>query len=510
MHKGVVIMFNTKKKPKHGLFLKISDLNTHFWLWLKSLFLSTNTNFKGYSRLTPREVQALPDLKIVTISIDEIPLLDHNGIALWTERQIDALSIHQIHALTAKQIDKLVKNPNITANQISKITAAFNSEAELSKVAMICLSLQGDPYESEKIEVIGESIIADFPKSLAKQLLITIARSASDFQFKRLLHAIPFNYIKEITEEEINAQDLAEFQHLDLRVEERQLNNSYRAMRMIQDIDALELRQTWFQEGKSFSINSEKAPWSKITHAKVEKLRLLISQWDAEKSDDLKVAVNRLFNSMHSELVQKQIHYQTENCKVSDMIDIWNGEYLDTLSWQCKVLEKIIRPQAQVLDEISNLLVNKGAHKLSEEERRVLRETIVKGIQLATEMSPEVEKGEKYLRQLEMDREFLVDSFDVLLDNIRHETRIGPFTAEFFKRLIEVGNHEEAYHIVHGDRFEQMLADFPEFNNGIKLLYSVLALKNRINILHKRLEEEMEQIPVYDVKGKLARTLAAI
>lgn len=500
----------TKKKTKHGFLLKVSDWNTHFWLWVMSFFSNSKSSFKGFSRLSAREVQALSDVTIAGVTLDEIPLLDHNGIAGWTDRQINALSFSQIQAMTAKQLEKLVQNPNLTDDLLAKMILAFNSELYFNKVPLLFLSLEGDPHEAAKIETICESILADYPTPLIKQVLITLARNVSDYQFKRILTSIPFNYIKQMTEEEINVKDADEFQHLDLRVEERQLNNSYKSMKMIQDINALELRQTWFNEGKPFTVNTEKNPWAKVSHSKVEKLNGLMKEWGEGQTEELKGEINGVFDSMLAEMAQKQVHYQTENCKVSDMVEIWNDDYLNTLSWQCKVLEKIIRPQAQVLDEISNLLVNKGARKITDEERRVLRETIEKGIQLATEISPEVEKADRYMKQLEMDKEFLVDSFDVLLDNIRHESRIGPFTAEFFKRLIEVGNHAEAYHIVHGDRFEQLLANYPEFNQGVKLLYSVIALKNRINVLQARLQEEMDQIPVYDVKGKLSRTLAAI
>ncbi len=481
--------------PRHGFSRRLHSMGSGLWLGAKRLLSTQAFRSKHVEGLGKREVATLTDVEIGAIPIHEISMLDTGGMRRWKGAQLEAMASGQLQALSADQLAIFVANSHLTADQLERLIKALSSEAHVGKISVVLQALHGDSLEDRKIVVLADCLLNECTRFEAQEVLVVFSRAATDSQFEVLVEAMPFWFIQELADHEMNNPNLAEFERLDLRVEERQLSNSYRLMQLIRNADAIELQHQRLVNGELTDLDPKKAPWRSCAPALVDALRVRLLQ-GIQTEEELRES-DRILCLIKLDMNQKQIHLQTENCRVEGMLELWNASYLDDGEAQAVLLAKVIRPQAQLLQEISGLLLFKqNDPEISDEEKVVLVQTLEQGCRLAEAMQPEIRQAKRLAIQLKADHEFLEESTSFFLDLIRHETRLGRFSMEFFRRMMRVEDNEKVYHILHGDGFEELIVSNPQLNDGLALTKETNKLIARVQELQEELQRLTEELSV--------------
>ncbi len=470
-------------------------------LWWRTLWLHLSRQVPDNSMLGSKALN-LSDAEIHALPLDHLPQIPPHVLSTWKSGQLDALSLSQFRALSGEQIGGLLSNHELHAEHLHQLVRAIATAEDHAKFADIVHYLGVDREGEPKLYAILDAIEHDLTIEQAKDALLMFCRKATDEQFSVLLTMLPFAYIRVVSWQELDHPNPAECERLELRVEERQIRNSAELMRLTQDVRALEQAFYGFTQGTPIEIEPSSRPWRWISDNKLKEFNELMDQGLGHGQ---RVArASGLMAEMSLEITQKQAHLQMQNCRVSAVLDLWNYEYLTTCFNQLQILSKILRPQFVVVEQIAQILEQRGAQPLSDEERAALLSTAHQGVQLVEVMEREVQKAKKLLIQLSADSSFLEQSLPIFLDNIRHETGVGRFSAEFFRRVQSLKDtDQDAFHILHGEEFEELIAEHPDLSDAMKLLEGIIDLKVRVQTLHEALTDELSKLDTGPVGARI-------
>lgn len=489
------------EQPTHGWQRGWHSFASGARLFIKGFFTGNIWRKENPVNLRGSRVAVLSDVDIHSTDPDTIQHLNHQGMYWWDDHQIEALSGHQIRALSEPQLEALICNPNISGDQIQDVVKALAGEAHVSKIGILCRSLRNDPMEMTKIGVIADVILHDMNREEAKRAIVVLCRNCSDRQFRTVLKFIPFEYIKQISEYELDNPDLMALTRLDLRVEEAQTQNSSELVDLAKGMEVLDHAFADLVAGKPLSIDHKATPWNRVDpHVVMQLISLVDNGIDDDRSVEI---ANRLLAEILTEITQRQSHLHMLNHRFTTLTDNWADHFLDVYQGHADMIAGVVTPQYSVLEHMSKMLMRKSGEKLTEEERVALLETFDKGCMLADVIHPHVMRARRYLGQLKRERQFLDDNIDAFFDNIRHETRVGRFTIEVFWRLIHLGNSSEAFPLLHGDMMEELVVLHPSFDRASRLLQAFHNYEADLERLANHFEQYLEQLPIDELSERL-------
>ncbi len=496
-------------KPHHGWRLFLSNLRNRSNLFIRGLLTAQIFRPLHAEGLNAKKVGELSDVAIRSLPAYEMSALAAKGIRRWQRDQLEAVAASQMEAMAGEQLAAFVNNPNLTADQFERLIKALALPVHVGKISVILEALQEDPLEDRKIVVLADALLNELSRYAAQEVLVVFSRAATNRQFETLVEAMPFWFIQELSDHELQNPNAEEFERLDLRVEERQLSNSYRLMQLVRNFEAIELQHQRLVNGELVDIDPKAAPWRSCAPHLIDALRTRLLRGMRSESE-LREG-DRILRMIKLDLTQKQVHLQTENCRVSGMLELWNSGYLDQCTIQSELLDKIVRPQSQLLRDMAGLLIDKGKEPdLQEEEAVALGQTLEQGCELADTIAPEIRKAKKLLAQLKSDRSFLIDSQEYFLDLIRHESRLGRFSAEFFRRLLLIEENEKVYHILHAEGFEELIVTNSQLAEGVALMKQTQQLRERVEELYLTLHGLTRELTVEDLSIEMRQTLASL
>lgn len=488
--------------PKQGWQRKWLTLSKGARLFIKS-FLSRNIwKSETPTKMRGSRVAVLSDVNIHNSDPQEISQLNHQGMYWWDTAQIDALSSEHIRALSEAQIEALICNPNTTGDQIASFVKALTHHSYAPKLAILLRGLTNDPLEMSKLSVIADVVLHEVSRQETKRALIVICRSATNRQFRALLHCIPFHVLKAITEQELDNPHQEELNQLDLRVEEAQTQNSAELLTLAKGIEKVESAFTDALIDNKLTVDAKSTPWNLVNPRKLSELVALLEL--GEETERSSEHINRVLNSILDELVQRQEHLHLLNHRFSQLPELWEEQNLKVYTDHLALLRSVVTPQYTVLEQMSKMIIRKSGEKLTKDEHKVLLETFEKGCMLADLISPHVSRASYYLSSLRVEEAFIQTNRDTFFDNIRHETRVGRFCIEFFWRMIELGYEDkEAYPLLHGELFEDLIVKHPGFDQASRMLQSLYHYQEELERLNFALEQHLEKLGVEELGDKL-------
>ena len=89
------------------------------------------------------------------------------------------------------------------------------------------------------------------------------------------------------------------------------------------------------------------------------------------------------------------------------------------------------------------------------------------------------------------------------MDNVRHESRLGRFSMEFFRRLVSMNGSDSANQILRGEDFEQLMVDNPQLFRGITQIEQVWDLIVRVHFLYKRMQGMVQDLNIEQLSRKM-------
>lgn len=494
-------MAQQMEKPSSGWQRRLHHLSNGARLFFKGLISSNIWKSESPLRMRGSKVAVLSEVNIHSAHPSDISQLNHQGLYWWDSEQIDALTWIQIRSLSEPQLEALVCNPNTTGDQIAELIQALAHPAHTPKIAVLMRGLQSDPLEMAKIAVIADVVLHEMSPVDAKRVLIVLCRGASDRQLRAILHSMPFHLLKKFAEEELNTMDWNELNRLDLRVEDRQMQNSAELLSLAKGVECIDAAFADVVADTKFTIDPKTCPWNRVDHRKVSELSALLEN-DIDDERALE-RVNELLTEMQAELTQRQAHLHMLNNRFSLLPEIWEEHYLEHYRSHVEMLSRVVAPQYSVLDQMAKMLIRKSGEKLTEEERGALLETFDKGSMLADLIAPHVRRTRTYLHQLARELEFLEKHRDIFFDTIRHETRVGRFCVEVFWRMIHLGYDSESYPLLHGELFEDLVVKHSNFDQASRMLQQLHNYGNELEELSDRLQQYIDKLRVEELGERL-------
>lgn len=480
-----------------------------FWSWVCGVFCGAFRRGGSAGARTLEVVKSLSSSEIFRLTEEEIEVLDARGIGRWHAEQLEALRWEQLRALNAEQLRAVVHNPYLTDAQLDEVMGAFNHPQQVSKLGILLYALRGDPREKEKLYEMVDWMFREASDRDLMNFLVIASRNATNPQFAWILEKIPFETVKKLAEDELSNPSEEEFRRLDQRLEDRQFANSRRLTELELDIELLNAKRKAFCEGDFSPIDAGVSPWKRISRKRVGQLQSLMAK-EGESEERKQRRGAALFDSMQQELDRKRMHLQCENGKVSWMIEQWDYFHFEDLQDQLRFLQGIVLPQATLLEEMGEVLMKQDLQEFSSEEKEALMRTLESWGDLTEKLEAEMLDAYRSLHQLQLDQVFIEDSIELILDKIRHESRIGRFSLEFFRRLMLFEKDVEVYHFLHSDAFEELLVKYPRFERGMKQLQAVLGLRHRIDELQKLLSCQVEQGAIRELRERVSELLSQL
>lgn len=471
----------------------------------KTLWLRLRGAAPRSDELTEQAAQ-LSDAKIHGLSPEQLATLDPKHLQTWSVDQLGAVTPEQLRHLKGPQLAAYLQNPALSEKLLARLTTSFAQEPDC--FAELLNQLGEDEDAEAKLLVICSTIENDLPLDRARDVLLQFARHASDAQFSMLLDNLPFSFVRSLSWLELDNPDPREHNDLAMRVEQRQIRNSAELMRMTQDLRALEQAFYSMIHGESVELDESRRPWRWISQARLQELQELLDE-GLTVGQNIAIASD-LMVEMRMEIIHHQAHLQMQNCRVPAILELWNREQMDYAASQAQILQRIILPQFSVVKQIAGILDRRGKANMNDEQRAALMGTAQQGLQLVEVMERELGKAEQCLTQLRIDRNFLQRALPVFLENIRYENRLGRFSLEFFLRVeLLQGKNQEAFAILHGEDYEELLVEHEALTAGMKSLEALLRLNSRVEEIYHGLRSSIDELDLQPVADQIRDVLNA-
>lgn len=180
---------------------------------------ATEGTLKGYDL---GEATELTDVQIYSLH-EKIRFLPVTVFQRWSTKQLDAISERQIHQLSPLQLQAIISNPSINAQQVYRLIEALSQVSHYHKIGDL---LQGLEHAHDALEIQRWCFDAVQLQddTHCRKVLSVVAQTASSLQFNGLLQQFPFERIIRLFEGDRYEVHSHEFQALSTEIEQEEFN----------------------------------------------------------------------------------------------------------------------------------------------------------------------------------------------------------------------------------------------------------------------------------------------